>query len=72
MKKERLFVFFLIVVLLLFVMSGTAVAAPIVGGHEQLLLMSEESVNLPGWVGGLLTIIALALPLAFRAWTRQK
>lgn len=37
-----------------------------------LLLAEKEAVNLPGWVGGLLAVIALALPLAFRLWIQKK
>ena len=72
MNKERLFLLVMFVSVLFFALSGTAVAAPVVGSSEQVMLMSGESVNLPGWVGGLLTILALALPIAFRVWTRQK
>jgi hypothetical protein len=35
-------------------------------------LMETESVNLPGWVGGVLTVVALLMPVLFRLWLKQK
>lgn len=35
-------------------------------------LMEAESVNLPGWVGGVLTVLALLMPIFFRFWLKQK
>ena len=32
---------------------------------------ADKSVNLPGWVGGLLAVIALLLPIAFWAWVER-
>lgn len=73
MNKKRFRILTILVLILLGITFTTALAAPIGGaGFEHLILLSEEaSVNLPGWVGGLLTIIALILPLAFRVWIRQ-
>ncbi len=35
-------------------------------------LMEAESVNLPGWFGALLTILALLMPIFFRLWYKQQ
>jgi hypothetical protein len=48
---------------LLLVLPMTVSAAP---------LLETESVNLPGWLGGLLTVLALLMPVFFRLWLKQK
>lgn len=35
-------------------------------------LMETESVNPPGWLGGVLTVVALLMPVLFRLWIKQK
>ncbi len=35
-------------------------------------LAEKEAVNLPGWVGVFLAIIALLMPLIFQLWVKQK
>ena len=35
-------------------------------------LLETESVNLPGWLGALLTVLALLLPIFFRLWVKQQ
>jgi len=35
-------------------------------------LMEAESVNLPGWFGAALTILALLMPIFFRLWLKQQ
>ncbi len=35
-------------------------------------LMEVESVNLPGWFGAVLTILALLMPIFFRLWLKQQ
>ncbi len=35
-------------------------------------LMEAESVNLPGWLGALLTVLALLMPIFFRLWLKQQ
>ena len=61
MKKQlRLALYFAFCLLLL---PLSAFAAP---------LAETESVNLPGWLGVLLTILALLMPILFRLWARQQ
>ncbi|MCB8940269.1 MAG: hypothetical protein H6654_06985 [Ardenticatenaceae bacterium] len=62
MKKQvRLALYFGLCVLLL--LPATAFAAP---------LLETESVNLPGWLGGALTALALLMPVFFRLWLKQQ
>ena len=35
-------------------------------------LMEVESVNLPGWLGVVLTVLALLMPIFFRLWLKQQ
>jgi len=35
-------------------------------------LLETESINLPGWLGGILTILALLMPIFFRLWVKQQ
>ena len=35
-------------------------------------LLEVESVNLPGWFGALLTVLALLMPIFFRLWLKQQ
>ena len=35
-------------------------------------LMEAKSVNLPGWFGALLTVLALLMPIFFRLWLKQQ
>lgn len=53
-------------------LTSLALAAPQVGGGGQTAVLFSESVNLPGWLGFLLLLIALVLPGVFVAWTRQQ
>lgn len=62
MKKQLRWALYLGLSFLLF-LPMTAFAAP---------LMETASVNLPGWVGGLLTVLALLMPVFFRLWLKQK
>ena len=57
---------------LLFTVS--AVGATPVGGETAVseAVHFSESVNLPGWVGGLMAAIALALPAGLFIWMRQQ
>jgi hypothetical protein len=34
--------------------------------------LEAEAVNLPGWLGALLTVLALLMPIFFRVWLKQK
>ena len=61
MKKQLRLAFYYAFCLLLVPLS--ALAAP---------MMETESVNLPGWVGGILTVLALLMPIFFRLWLKQK
>ena len=61
MKKQfRLAVYW---ALCLLVWPLTAFAAP---------LAKTEAVNLPGWLGGFLAILALLMPIIFRLWAKQQ
>ncbi len=61
MKKQlRLALYFAFCLLLL---PLTVAAAP---------LLEAEPVNLPGWVGGLLAVLALLMPIFFRVWLKQQ
>ncbi len=35
-------------------------------------LMETESINLPGWFGAALTVLALLMPILFRLWLKQQ
>ena len=48
----------------LFLLPLTVSAAP--------LMETAESVNLPGWFGAALTVLALLLPIFFRLWLKQQ
>lgn len=62
MKKQvRLALYYGFCLLLL--LPATAFAAP---------LLEAEGVNLPGWLGGVLTVLALLMPVFFRMWVNQK
>ena len=61
MKKQLRLAFYCAFFLLLLPLSASA--AP---------LLETESVNLPGWVGGVLTVLALLMPIFFRFWLKQK
>lgn len=61
MKKQLRLAFYMAFCLLL--LPLTASAAP---------LAETSSVNLPGWLGGLLTVLALLMPIIFRVWVNQK
>lgn len=71
MKRITLLISIIILLFLLF--PGIVAAAPHLPGATAVggLMAEGESVNLPGWVGGTLAIIALVLPLAFQMWVRQ-
>jgi hypothetical protein len=61
MKKQfRVALYWALCLLLL---PLTAFAAP---------LAEAEAVNPPGWVGILLTVIALLMPIIFRLWVKQQ
>lgn len=61
MKKQlRLAVYWALCLLL---WPLTAFAAP---------LAEAEAVNLPGWLGGLLAVLALLMPIVFQLWVRQQ
>lgn len=61
MKTQlRLAVYFAFCLLLL---PLTVAAAP---------LMETESVNLPGWLAIVLTVLALLMPIFFRLWLKQQ
>lgn len=34
-------------------------------------MLETESVNLPGWFGVVLTVLALLMPIFFRLWLNQ-
>lgn len=61
MKKPLRLVLYVIFCLLILPLSVSA--AP---------LMETAGVNLPGWLGGVLTLLALLMPVFFRLWLRQK
>ena len=61
MKKQvRLALYYAICLL---IVPLTVLAAP---------LAETESVNLPGWLGGLLVVVALAMPILFQLWAKQQ
>lgn len=62
MKMQLRFALYVVFCLLL-LPPLTASAAP---------LMETESVNLPGWFGAALTVLALLLPIFFRLWLKQQ
>ncbi len=35
-------------------------------------LAEAEAINLPGWLGALLTILALLMPIMFQLWLKQQ
>ena len=59
-KQLRLALYYAICLLLL--LPLTAAAAP---------MLETESVNLPGWLGAILTVLALLMPIIFRIWVSQ-
>jgi len=61
MKIQLRLAFYLVFCLLL--LPLTVSAAP---------LMEAESVNLPGWFGAALTVLALLMPIFFRLWLKQQ
>ncbi|MEZ4590751.1 MAG: hypothetical protein R3D55_06360 [Chloroflexota bacterium] len=61
MKKQLRLALYIAFCLLL--LPLTAFAAP---------AMETESVNLPGWLGAALTVLALLMPVFFRLWLKQK
>lgn len=61
MKKQLRLALYLAFCLLL--LPLTASAAP---------FLEAEAVNLPGWLGALLTVLALLMPIFFRLWLNQK
>lgn len=58
-KQFRLALYFAFCLLLL---PLTAAAAP---------MLETESVNLPGWFGAVLTVLALLMPIFFRLWLKK-
>lgn len=64
MMKQRLGVIGVVVVLSLLMVLPA--------GASGLLAEEAAGVNLPGWVGGMLALLALALPLATSFWLRNK
>lgn len=61
MKKQLRLALYVVFCLLL--LPLTVSAAP---------MLETESVNLPGWLGGLLTVLALLMPIFFRLWLNQQ
>lgn len=65
-----------LMILTLFLLPASAVgAAPETADLAQTAVSFAEGAqgfNPPGWVGGLLAVLAIALPIAFRFWVRQK
>ncbi|MCP4419941.1 MAG: hypothetical protein GY805_25285 [Chloroflexi bacterium] len=59
-KQQRLALYWAICFLL---WPLTAFAAP---------MAEAEAVNLPGWLGILLTILALLSPIIFQLWAKQQ
>lgn len=59
-------------VLILFPATAFAAAELAPETAVSLLFAEKEAVNPPGWVGGLLAVIALILPFAVRFWAQKK
>ncbi|WP_420643614.1 hypothetical protein [Candidatus Leptofilum sp.] len=62
MKKQLRLALYIGLCLLL-LLPATVSAAP---------MLEAESVNLPGWLGGILTVLALLMPVFFRLWLKQQ
>ena len=62
MKKQLRSAFYFAFCLLLIPLA-TAAAAP---------ALETEAINLPGWLGAILTVLALLMPILFRLWLRQQ
>ncbi len=60
MNKQFRLAFYFAFCLLLVPLS--AAAAP---------MLEAESVNLPGWLGVVLTVLALLMPVFFRLWIKK-
>lgn len=59
-----------IAVLLLF--AGSVYAAPTNGPVLETAVFFAEAVNLPGWLGGVLVLISIILPIGAFQWLKQK
>lgn len=70
MKNKKISVVILTLLLLSFG-SLPAAAAPIVEGVAGNTAVFAEAVNLPGWLGGVLALLSLILPIAAFIWYRQ-
>lgn len=67
--NRRIAVVYTLVFLILF--SATAFAAPLPEPLVGDTIVYAEAVNLPGWLGGLMAVISILLPLGVFQWMRQ-
>lgn len=59
-------------IILLMILTTSVIAAPLPEGSFGETAVYAEAVNLPGWLGGLLAILALVLPIGVFQWMRQE
>ena len=72
MKFQKMFQIVLFTLVLSILLVGTVSAAPGAGPVEETAVYFAEAVNLPGWLGGLLAVLSIILPVAAFQWMRQK
>lgn len=71
MKNNKIALSILSATILLLAVTLSAFAAPNGGPVLETAVSFSEAVNLPGWLGGILTILALVLPAAAYMWMKQ-
>ncbi|MEM7330503.1 MAG: hypothetical protein AAF490_00335 [Chloroflexota bacterium] len=72
MKFKKSFKITLLTIILSLLVAGTVSAAPGTGPVEETAVFFAEAVNLPGWLGGILAVLSIILPIAAFQWMRQR
>ena len=72
MKLQKLSQAILIATVSLLIVASSAAAAPGGGPVQETAVFFAEAVNLPGWLGGVLAVLSIILPVAAFQWMRQK
>lgn len=70
MNKKAVFSISL-ALLLLAMVSTITLAAPTIDPQLNDAIAFAEAVNLPGWLGGLMAILSILLPVGLFQWMRQ-